>query len=197
MNFIRKSSTFNKCFFILAILLNIISYKPVSAQQTNGLPSNIITENPKTEMDFPVVSTDHQSAPIRYDCNDHKGVIRAIGDLQNDIERVTGIKPALKTSEELASYEIVIGTLGNSKLIDQLVSTGKLDTKELKGKWESFVIKTISNPQPSAKQWLVIAGSDKRGTIYGIYELSKQLGVSPWYWWADVPAQKHSSAYVQ
>jgi len=148
-------------------------------------------------MDFPVVSTDHQSAPIRYDCNDHKGVIRAIGDLQNDIERVTGIKPALKTSEELASYEIVIGTLGNSKLIDQLVSTGKLDTKELKGKWESFVIKTISNPQPSAKQWLVIAGSDKRGTIYGIYELSKQLGVSPWYWWADVPAQKHSSAYVQ
>ena len=52
-------------------------------------------------------------------------------------------------------------------------------SKDLKGKWESFVITTIPNPQPNAKQWLVIAGSDKRGTIYGIYELSRQLGVSP------------------
>jgi len=177
-------------------MLNILFAFTAQAQQITGIVSNLIVEKSETGNDFPVVSVEKSVASLRYDANDYKGVIRAIGDLQNDINSVTAQKPNLLTSEPITDYEIVIGTLGKSKLIDGLVKGKKLDTKDLKGKWESFVITTIPNPQPNAKKWLVIAGSDKRGTIYGIYELSRQLGVSPWYWWADVPAKKRSAAYV-
>ena len=168
----------------------------IQAQQTSGLVPNIISNTAKKESDFPVVSTNKSVASIRYDEADWKGVIRAIADLQNDINSVTGAKPQMLTSESLSEYEIVVGTLGKSKVIDQLVEAKKLDLKDLKGKWESFVITTIENPRPGTKKCLVIVGSDKRGTIYGIYELSEQLGVSPWYWWADVPAKQRPSAYV-
>ncbi len=177
-------------------LLNIFMCTSAPAQQITGLTSNIIIDKTENNQDFPIVGKDRTIATIRYDINDYKGVIRAIGDLQNDIDSVTGVKPKLITSGAFANYEIIIGTLGKSKLIDNLVSSRKLDTKDLKGKWESFVIATIKNSKPGEKQSLVIAGSDKRGTIYGIYELSRQLGVSPWYWWADVPAKKRSEAYV-
>ncbi|MDA3927431.1 MAG: glycosyl hydrolase 115 family protein [Prolixibacteraceae bacterium] len=177
---------------LMCVLLNL----PASAQQTSGLVSDVISNTAEKETDFPVVNIDKSAAIIRYDEADWKGVIRAIGDLQNDINSVTGVKPKLFTDEALSDYEIIVGTLGKSKLIDQLVKSKKLDLKDLKGKWESFVITTIENPQAGTKKCLVIAGSDKRGTIYGIYELSQQLGVSPWYWWADVPAKQRPSAYV-
>jgi hypothetical protein len=159
--------------------------------------TNIITENSEaTNMAFPIVDKEKAATPIRYDVTDFKGVIRAIGDLQNDINSVTGIKPVLLTNNAVEGYEIVIGTLGNSKLIDNLAKSGKLSTKDLKGKWESFVITTIDDSKKAGQKILAIAGSDKRGTIYGIYELSRQLGVSPWYWWGDVPAKKRTTAYV-
>ncbi|MDI3320856.1 glycosyl hydrolase 115 family protein [Pinibacter soli] len=165
------------------------------AQQTLPFNADIISESNK-EAAFPIVGTDRSATPVRFDTGDYKGVIRALQDLQNDIDNVTGVRPQLATSESGSSTEIVVGTLGKSKLIDQLVSSKKLDTKDLKGKWESFVITSIDIQKPSAKKILIIAGSDKRGTIYGIYELSKQLGVSPWYWWADVPVKKRTAAYV-
>jgi len=181
----------------LFFLLSLLTYFPAIAQQTSGLNSDIIIDESINEQSFPIVSPDNVTAILRYDVNDYKGVVRAAGDLQLDIERVTSVKTKLATSYETEDYEIIIGTLGKSKLINELVSTGKLDEKDLRGKWESFVITTINNPKPGVKQYLVIAGSDKRGTIYGIYELSKQLGVSPWYWFADVPAKKRSTAYVK
>ena len=113
------------------------------------------------------------AASIRFDTADSKGVIRAIGDLQNDIDSVTGIRTKLITTGAISDYEIGIGTLGKSKLIDQLVKSKRLDLNDLKGKWESFIITTIQNPGKGGKEALVIAGSDKRGTIYGIYELSR------------------------
>jgi Glycosyl hydrolase family 115/Gylcosyl hydrolase family 115 C-terminal domain/Glycosyl hydrolase family 67 N-terminus len=180
------------CFCLLYISLCL----PAGAQQSSGLISNIIVEKPETESDFPIVAKEHPVASLRYDTSDYKGVIRAIGDLQADIDSVTRFKPKLLTSEASTDYEIVIGTLGKSKLIDKLVSSRKLDVKDLRGKWESFVITTVKNPESGVQKYLVIVGSDKRGTIYGVYELSKQLGVSPWYWWADVPAKKRPAAYV-
>ncbi|MBL4560656.1 MAG: glycosyl hydrolase 115 family protein [Labilibaculum sp.] len=182
--------------WLLVCLLEIIPFSPTEAQQIGGLLSNIIVEKTDNEADFPVVSANHTNALIRYDIADFKGVIRAINDLQNDIDSVTGVRPTLVTTGASVDYEIIIGTLGKSKVIDQLVSSKKLNVKDLKGKWESFVITTIQSPKNGNKACLVIAGSDKRGTIYGIYELSQQLGVSPWYWWADVPVKKRSSAYV-
>lgn len=121
------------------------------------------------------------------DDNDWQGVKRAASDLVMDVERVTGRKLTLQSVN--ASHAIVIGTIGKSRLIDRLIYEKKLDVNDIRGQWESFVIETIDGQ-------LIVAGSDKRGTIYGIYELSKQIGVSPWYWWADVPVQHHDYIYV-
>jgi hypothetical protein len=184
-----------KQFFVLT-LLNFLFVISSQAQQITGVIANIVVDKPVSGNEFPIVAENKDHASIRYDVNDFKGVLRAISDLQNDIHCVTTQKPDLLTSESAKNYEIIIGTLGKNKLIDALVKSKKLDTKDLKGKWESFVITTIDNPQPGTKSCLLIVGSDKRGTIYGIYELAQQLGVSPWYWWADVPVKHRASAYV-
>ena len=126
-------------------------------------------------------------APICTAPDDWPGVLRAARDLQADFERVTGVKPAFGSAGP-APAAVLIGTVGHSALIDGLVASGKLNVDELRGKWESFVIATIEQPVAGVDRALVIAGSDKRGTIYGTYELSQQIGVSPWYWWADVAA---------
>ena len=123
------------------------------------------------------------SGTISYSESDYEGVKIAIRSLQADMERVLGVKPQLSTLRSPLST-ILIGTVGKNKDIDAL----KLP--DLKGKREKFIITTRGDQ-------LVIAGSDRRGTIYGIYELSRQLGVSPWYWWADVPVQKHETAYIK
>lgn len=168
-----------------------------AARQTGGLFSGIISEKPEQDADFPVVASDRRAASIRIDTDDHKGVVRAAGDLLSDIEAVTGVRPEWLTSEPPAEYEIVIGTLGRSRPVDRLVSSGRLGVRDLKGKWESFIIAVIQNPGRGVRRSLVIAGSDKRGTIYGIYEFSRQMGVSPWVWWADVPVKKRQAAYVR
>lgn len=177
------------CFFVFTGIAN--------AQTSNSFEPDFVIEKPSTNKDFPVVSAEGSPSVISYDNSDYPGVIRAIHDLQNDIESVTDKRLLLLTNNETSKFEIIIGTLGKSKLIDKLVSSKKLDVNDLKGKWESFVITTIDNPKPGIKQALMIAGSDKRGTIYGIYELSEQLGVSPWYWWADVPVRKRASAFIK
>ena len=87
-----------------------------------------------------------------------------------------------------ANKQIIVGTVGVNKQIDQWVKKGEL--RDLKGKTEKYIIKTIGDQ-------IVIAGSDKRGTVFGIYELSRQMGVSPWYYWADVPTEKHENVYIK
>ena len=136
---------------------------------------------------FPIVQS-KAAAPIYVDTGDWPGVARAASDLQSDIERVTAVKPALVHNAPEARA-IVVGTIGRSPVIDQLIAEKKLDASGVAGKWEAFIIQTVG---PT----LVIAGSDKRGTIYGIYDLSEQIGVSPWYFWADVPAVRHDALYV-
>lgn len=160
-----------------------------------GLPVSIVVNSEPSGGAFPLVVKSRE-APLWYDANDYVGVIRAIGDLQADVERVTSHRPIASTEHPAADELVIIGTIGKSAAIDALVGSGKLDASDLRGKWESFVITTVAQPLPGVKRALVVAGSDKRGTIYGIYELSEQLGVSPWYWWADVPPKKRAEAYV-
>ena len=124
-----------------------------------------------------------QGATVGYDSREHSCVQRAVASLLTDVECVTGEKPALGQSPT-----ILIGTVGCNRQIDQWVKSGEL--RDLKGKTEKYIIKTIG-------QQLVIAGSDKRGTVFGIYELSRQMGVSPWYWWADVPVAHHDALYIK
>ena len=114
------------------------------------------------------------SGTIQYSENDYEAVKCAIRSLKNDLKSTLGMEEA----------DILVGTIGRNKEIDKLQLTG------LKGCREKFIITTNG-------QQLVIAGSDRRGTVYGIYELSRQLGVSPWYWWADVPVQRHEAAYIK
>ena len=122
-------------------------------------------------------------ASVYYDDEESYQVVRAIGDLKRDIAMVTG--------SEGRQSQIVVGTYG-SKTISNLIATGVLKEQDLKGKWESYVITVTNEKSPR----LVIAGSDKRGTIYGIYDVSQRIGVSPWYWWADVPVTKNPDASV-
>jgi hypothetical protein len=100
------------------------------------------------------------------------------------------------TDPDEANTAIIVGTIGHSKLIDSLIDDGLIDASKIEGKWESFVSQLVKNPINGTAQALVIAGSDPRGTIYGIYDVSEQIGVSPWYWWADVPVRKRDEIYV-
>jgi hypothetical protein len=133
------------------------------------------------------------AAAVRVDAADWPGVQRAGYDLQADVNRVTGVTPAWDTA---AHRMVLIGTVGKSPLIEQLARAGKIDVSGIRGKWESFFLQTVANPFPGVDSALVIAGSDKRGTIFGIYDLSEQIGVSPWYWWADVTPDHKSALYV-
>ncbi|MGA2175045.1 MAG: glycosyl hydrolase 115 family protein [Verrucomicrobiota bacterium] len=139
------------------------------------------------------------SVPSIYvDTNEFWGVARAAGDLQADLQRVTGVTPALTHDEKLAGANVIlIGALGQSRLIDQLAREGAIDSARIAGKWESFLVQVVPHPLPGVKKALVIAGSDKRGTIYGIYDLSQQMGVSPWSWWTDVPVRHHDALFVK
>lgn len=148
-----------------------------------------------SEYSFPLI-VNAQVATLVVSDTDWPGVKRVAGHLQQDITAVSGIKPMLNAEITAGIDQVIIGTLGKSKLIDSLVITGKLDEQLLKGKWEKFITTIIDNPVPGVARALVIAGSDKRGTIYGMYELSRQMGVSPWYFWADVPIEKKEAVYV-
>jgi len=129
---------------------------------------------------------------------DYAGVIRAVRDLQNDVELVTGVTPAIVDNRaRLGSQAIIVGTIGKSPLIDRLIRSRKIRVDLIAGKWESFQIQVVPNPFPGVASGLVIAGSDKRGTIYGIYDVSEQIGVSPWHWWADVPVPHKDALFVK
>jgi len=141
---------------------------------------------------------DKTTATICVDTNDWAGVIRAAKDLANDVNRVTGHQPQVINHPQSAGKNVVIiGTIGKSPVIDQLIREKKIDASEIAGKWESFLIQVVPQPLPGVDNALVICGSDKRGTIYGIYALSEQVGVSPWYFWADVPPMHHDKLFVK
>lgn len=134
---------------------------------------------------------------IVYSESDYKVVSIAAHDLASDIERVSGIHTDVVTQRpSQADRLVVVGTLGRSPLIDELVSSGKLDVAKLRGSWETFLIATVTSPWPDVRDALVIAGSDRRGTAFGVYELSQAIGVSPWHWWSDVPPAKKSALHV-
>ena len=128
--------------------------------------------------------------------NEFAGVVRAAKNLQIDLGKVTGLTPQFLTGKP-SGLPIIIGTIGKSTLIDQLIRIGKINVAGVAGMWESTLITVVKDPYPGVDSALVIAGSDKRGTIYGVYELSYQIGVSPWYYWADVPIKKSNNIYVK
>lgn len=133
------------------------------------------------------------TAGIIVDENDWKGVIRAAHDLGDDVRKVTGFPSQVRllSSDSPGMKQpksIIVGTIGKSRIIDRIIRQKKLDVSKVKGQWESYIIDIVNGN-------LIIAGSDKRGTIYGIYDISERIGVSPWYWMADAPIAHRDTLY--
>ncbi|KAE8336140.1 hypothetical protein BDV24DRAFT_168590 [Aspergillus arachidicola] len=152
---------------------------------------------------------DHSTGPdIWVAPNDWPAVRRAAGDLATDFGQVLGkggngtvLVPDSDILNGTAIRSrgrppIIVGTIGNSSLIDGLVSRRKISVKPIQGQWDSYIQEVVSNPVPGVDQALVIAGSDRRGTIFGMYDVSETIGVSPWYWWADVPPKAKDEIYA-
>ena len=180
------------CKWSLALLLLLVSNLPIS------LAERFV----RHQAEGFVWIQQGSSAPILVDAAEDKGVLRAVANLQLDAERVTDVKPELITSlpgdgaasstavDAKSNRVLIVGTLG-SQWIDALVAAGKIDATALKGAREKYLLQTVASPFEGVEEAVVIAGSDKRGAMYGVYELSSQMGVSPWYYWADVPAERH------
>ncbi|UOQ64271.1 glycosyl hydrolase 115 family protein [Hymenobacter volaticus] len=180
------------CCFWLVLLVPFVAQAQTPA--TKLTDTYVSTEKGKSGF---ALAASGKTAALFASNSDWPGVLRAARDLQADINRVTKLTPTFTTDKAPTGNEVVlIGTLGKSPLIDGLVKSKKLDVSQVAGKWETFVLQVVEKPMPGVERALVIAGSDKRGTIYGIYDLSQQIGVSPWYWWADVPTKPQTALYV-
>ena len=137
-------------------------------------------------------------ADLVVDENDNKTVHLAVRLFSEDIERVTGQSAKIKNNlKSVSSSCIIIGTIDNSSVIKELIKNKKINIKEIKGRWEACLIQVVENPIRGVKNALVFAGSDRRGTAYGLLELSKQMGVSPWYYFADVAIKKRETLYIK
>jgi len=174
--------------FLLFLAIICCSHRALALGEPNYI------ETKASPGSFPLVAD--TVASFMADTNDWAGVIRAANDLRTDVNRVTGRSPAITdVLKDAGKNVVIIGTLGKSEFIRQLVRDKKVDVSAIEGKWESFLVQVVAKPFPGINSALVICGSDKRGTIYGIYDLSREIGVSPWYWWADVPP-RHASMLV-
>ena len=137
------------------------------------------------------------SATICYDPNDFPGIIDAIYNLKEDICSVTGKSPLLNNGKYLTKRPIIIGSPQKSSLIKELIKTKAINLEPILGKWESSYVTVLKNVNDTISDALVITGSDMRAVIYAIYELSEQIGVSPWYWWADVPTPHRDNIKIK
>src|SRR6266496_2361502 len=156
---------------------------------------------------------------------DYRQVRRAVQDLRQDVAMVTGAVdarvvqslyvddeaakearlanadpsgvPALVSEVDGVETAIIVGVVGQSELVDGIIGSGKFDeAARLAGTWEAYAVKAVDEPVPGVDRALVIAGSDARGTIYGIYSISEKIGVSPWYWFSDVPVRQRNEIVV-
>lgn len=173
----------------LLIILLVFTFSPAFALDNAG-----ITRFSKDESGF-ILSADSQPLPILVSEEEDKGVLRAAANLADDFGKVTGTRAQLLHT--ISTSRMIIAGQQNSPFIRELMAKGLIPSSELKDKREKYMLKTITQPFPGVEEALIVAGSDKRGTIYGLYELSEQIGVSPWYDWADVPVEKHSHISIE
>ena len=173
------------CFCLLTSVMML-------ANEVNTFPKIVEAE---TKGYFPLSEAD-----IYTDINDYRVVEITAGMLADDICRVTGNRPRqmmVSNRKSLPSHATVVaGTLGHSQLIDWLVSKQRINVADIRGKWESYIILTTQHPKYHTPI-LAVIGSDRRGTAFGLTSLSEAIGVSPWYWWADVSPMHRSALYVQ
>jgi hypothetical protein len=116
----------------------------------------------------------------------------AVGAFAEDMERVSGVRPTVVSSLDglKAADVVMVGTVGH------LPRLAGVDAGQIAGKWESAVTTVVERPVAGVARALVVEGGDRRGAAFALFTLSRQMGVSPWYWWADVPVVRHAAVYV-
>lgn len=177
----------------ILVLILCLSYGYVSLQ------AQVVLDNTNNKNSFPLVSSSG-NVIIYYDEKESTVVGKVARLFADDVKMVTNQTPmVMATSPEKADARqaIIVGTVGHSRWIDCLVARKKVDTTEIAGSWERYSIETVSNPLPGIKKAIVVMGSDRRGTAYGLFSISRAIGVSPWYWWADAPVQQQKTLSVK
>lgn len=178
------------------LLIGFFVSMTISADGLSAVPQ---VKDTALEGYFPLASAT-TAADICVDANDYRVVAITAGMLADDVKRVTGKSVKVVRTKRLkdlpAHPAVVAGTLGHSALIDQLVNQCKIKVEDIQGKWESYMLVTTEHPK-THQPLLVVIGSDRRGTAFGLTSLCEAIGVSPWYWWADVTPQQKTALYVE
>ncbi len=195
---ILKFSLSYESYFLWIIMLIAISCDQQSYNNlSNDLGKDYFTEKPK-KTDF-TLAIPNDSATILLDRNDDTGVLIAASLFQNDLHNLAGHRPHIiyDNLPTISKSLVIIGTIEGNEWIKQLIASNKIQTEDIQNKWESCLIQVVTDPFPGIKSALIIAGSDKRGTIYGMFDITQKAGVSPWYWWADVPIPRKETLYIK
>lgn len=176
---------------VLAALLCLAAAFPLRAQVS-------LSETSSGRNVFPLSAK--TCTAIMYDATSEPSVVgTAVGLLASDIEKVTGKCPSVSGNGSVTAscrYAVIAGTLGHSSLIDELVRDGKIDVSSISGEWERYAVRLVEAPLKGVRRALVVVGSDRRGTAYGLLSLSRAIGVNPWYWWMDAPVEHRNSIYL-
>lgn len=162
---------------------------------TMAAQAQILLTDTNSKDALPIV-TANEVAVIVTDAADAPVVATAADCVAQDIKAVTG-KP-LATSHELkgGTPVIIAGTVGQSPMVDALIAKGKVDASQVSGKWEAYSLQMVDKPKKGIRRALVVIGGTPRGTAYGLFELSRLAGVSPWIWWADVAPAHQEALYA-
>jgi hypothetical protein len=146
--------------------------------------------------DFPLIHG-AQPASILIDADADPAVRHVAASFASDLERVSGHRPAMPVNiAGVAGSTVIIGVLGQSPVIDGLARAGKIDAADIAGHWEAFRQIVVEKPFANVPHALVIVGADRRGAVFGTYDLSQKIGVSPWYWFADVPVPRRDDVFI-
>ena len=186
MNFIKQ---YRKFLFFVVLFFCV-------SNTIRSQPPQLSVSGKESQASFPLAGK-KSTASLFYDPADAAVVRIAANAFKADVEAITGKSLSLQENENISSeYAVIVGTIGHSLLIDELVKQKLIDVSAIKEKWESFSISVINKSYKKAKQLLVIAGSDRRGTAFGIFHLSRMMGVNPFAWWADVAPARQPELFV-
>jgi len=206
LNFLqRNNKEHNMSILLLLVLISSIFFQCSNKQERTNTYKKVESNGQRldsyitTDIDchcFPICSD--EATPLIINANDYHGIERVAKIFQDDIQKVTGKLPELYIDNLPEAKEIIIiGSINKNPLIKSLINNGTLHINDIEGKWETYIIEVIENPLPEVDRALVIAGSDKRGTIFGMFDVSAEMGVSPWYYWADVPVKTKNKVFVK
>ena len=185
----------NRKRIVTAIAMAMLMIVSAFAKKTNVDEAGIVVLS-KTSKAL-TIATSESSAPILIDVNEVLGVETLAHCFAEDFARVGLKRPNIVNEVPECGTIVIIGTVEGSQYIKKLAGEGKINLDPIKGFWEASLIQVVKKPFPNVKRALVIVGSDKRGAIYGMFNISREMGVSPWYWWADVPTPQQSLVAIK